>query len=297
MSKKKNDFIITEKRREVWNIELELLERFLAVCEKYHLQYFLIGGSMIGAVRHKGIIPWDDDIDVALFRDDYNKLISVAKEEFQGDVFFQTPYTDTLFRGHAQLRKNGTTAVLKSHLDYSYHQGIFIDIFPFDEYPKGKIRKKIQQKRINFIARIFSNYYAPNHRSIFGKMMYSMFSKPIIQIVGVKRFYRHYEKICSKYNGRGDGNFSNLSYMYGPEKYMARKEELQEFLMVPFEHLQVVIPASYDALLTRAYGNYMVCSRESSAHGDTFFDPKKSYTEFLKEYKEGKINLEDYELK
>jgi len=75
------------------------------------------------------------------------------------------------------------------------------------------------------------------------------------------------------------------------------KEELQEFLMVPFEHLQVVIPASYDALLTRAYGNYMVCSRESSAHGDTFFDPKKSYTEFLKEYKEGKINLEDYELK
>lgn len=290
------NFLVTEKRKKVWKIELELFERLVEVCEKYHLKYFLLGGSIIGAVRHKGFIPWDDDIDVAMFRDDYNKLLEVSSKEFSGDMFFQTPYTDTLFRGHAQLRKENTTAILKNEIEYSYHQGIFIDIFPMDEYPKGKIRKYIQHKRINALSRILSNYYVPTHQSLFGEIMYHTISKPIIKIFGVKKIYYRYEKICSKYNGRGDGNFSNLSFIYGPEKYMIKKSELQEFITVPFEDTLAVIPKEYDPLLRRAYNDYMICKKENSTHGLVLFAPEKSYQNFKKEYHEGKINLEDYYL-
>lgn len=291
----KCDFLITEKRKKIWKIELELLSKLIEVCEKYHLKYFLIGGSMIGAVRHQGFIPWDDDIDVALFRKDYEKLLEVAPKEFPKDMFFQTPYTDSLFRGHAQLRKENTTAILKNDIKYSYHQGIFIDIFPYDEYPKGKIKKYIQQKRLNILSRIMSNYYVPEHSTILGEIMYKCCSKPLIKLFGIKKIYKHYEKICAKYNGKGT-TFSNLSFIYGPEKYMSTKEEMSKFITVPFENLQVVIPESYDILLKRAYGNYMVCEKVSSTHGDVFFSSEKSYKEFIKEYKEGKINLEDYYL-
>ena len=101
-------YTVTKQMKEVWAVELDMLEKLLSVCKKHDIKIFASGGTMLGAVRHQGFIPWDDDIDMMMFRDDYEKLCKVAQEEFEYPYFFQTEYTDVgSLRGHAQLRNPG----------------------------------------------------------------------------------------------------------------------------------------------------------------------------------------------
>ena len=86
------NFRVSSKRKKVWKVELDLLNNFIEICNKYKLTYFAIGGTLLGAIRHKGFIPWDDDIDIGMPREDYNKLLEIAKKEFKNPIFFQTPY-------------------------------------------------------------------------------------------------------------------------------------------------------------------------------------------------------------
>jgi len=123
----RDDYVIQENKdgskitvRELQLEILDIMDEIHRVCVKNNIEYGLIAGSALGTVNYKGFIPWDDDIDVALFRKDYEKLLEVAPKEFPKDMFFQTPYTDSLFRGHAQLRKENTTAILKNDIKYFY---------------------------------------------------------------------------------------------------------------------------------------------------------------------------------
>ena len=128
-------YTVTKQMKEVWAVELDMLEKLLSVCKKHDIKIFASGGTMLGAVRHQGFIPWDDDIDMMMFRDDYEKLCKVAQEEFEYPYFFQTEYTDVgSLRGHAQLRNSATTGILAGERNqkYSFNQGIFLDIFPLD---------------------------------------------------------------------------------------------------------------------------------------------------------------------
>ena len=134
-------FQVTRQRKEIWAVELDLLHELDRVCKKHGLTFFADSGTMLGAIRHKGFIPWDDDIDVAMMRDEYEQLCKIAGEEFSYPYFFQTEYTDHgTLRGHAQLRNSMTTAVLKdeNHTQYPFNQGIFIDIFPLGPSDRGR---------------------------------------------------------------------------------------------------------------------------------------------------------------
>lgn len=112
----------------VWACELDMLEHLLAVCQKYNLPCWADAGTLLEAVRHRGFIPWDDDIDMVMLRDDYDKLVKVADKEFMYPDFFQTIYSDKHYGNrHAQIRNCETAAIAdpKSR----FNQGIFIDIF------------------------------------------------------------------------------------------------------------------------------------------------------------------------
>ena len=99
-------FTISEKLKEVWAVELDLLSEFDRVCKKYGIKYIASGGTMLGAARHHGFIPWDDDVDLMMMRDEYDKLCEIAPTEFKHPYFFQTEDTDPGFmRYFARLRK------------------------------------------------------------------------------------------------------------------------------------------------------------------------------------------------
>ena len=149
----RDGYKVSEKMKKVWAVELDLLNKLLEVCQKYELKCFADAGTLLGAVRHKGFIPWDDDIDVVMFREDYEKLRAVAQEEFKEPYFFQCAYSDDNYiRGHAQLRNSDTTAFLyrevRRKVERNY--GIFIDIFILDGVFQNRFLLKVQ----NLIVRI-----------------------------------------------------------------------------------------------------------------------------------------------
>lgn len=136
-----DDFEKDGKLRKLQLCELEILNEFVRICEKYRLRYFLAGGTLLGAVRHGGFIPWDDDIDVEMPRKDYELFAQYCAVELGAGFFYQSPKTDSkYFLTYAKLRKKGTFFYEKRFENSEFHKGIFIDIFPLDYAPKpGRI--------------------------------------------------------------------------------------------------------------------------------------------------------------
>lgn len=124
------------KLRQLQLAELEILNEFVRVCEKEGLRYYLVGGTLLGAVRHQGFIPWDDDVDVAMPREDYDRFARIAEKELAPQYFYQSPDTDPhYFLTYAKIRKNGTEIYEERFKNARFHKGIFIDIFPLDFCP------------------------------------------------------------------------------------------------------------------------------------------------------------------
>ena len=136
-------------------VELELLVELDRVCRKHGIRYLMDGGTMIGAVRHKGFIPWDDDIDVAMLREDYEKFKTVTWDLNPELCFFQDHTTDANYRwGYGKLRKKGTSFVRKGQEHIKCQDGVFIDIFPFDDIPANRIAQKLQDMYLFCLRKI-----------------------------------------------------------------------------------------------------------------------------------------------
>ena len=293
MTKTPIDFKVTKQRRAVWRTELEMLEEFKRVCKKHHLRYFAFGGTMLGAIRHKGFIPWDDDIDLAMLRSDYDKLRTVANKEFKKPYFFQTDYNDRLFRGHAQLRKSDTTGIMIEEMNCKYNQGIFIDIFPLDEYPADDVLRKKQQTRLFFIGGTLRNYYR-NTGKFFEKIDHILAGIIVWLHGGPAKFFAKYEKIARQYNDKGNGIVGVLSVNYGKEVDYMRIDDLQKFKDMPFEDTNISMPLTYDEILTQHFGDYMKPAQVPNTHGDIYFSTNIPYETFIEKVKNREIEAEDY---
>lgn len=130
--------IATDPRlRELQLCEMDIFREFVRICDKHGLKYCLIAGTLLGAVRHGGFIPWDDDIDVVMMREDYDRFAELCKTELDPQFFYQNSETDPYyFLTYAKLRKNGTSVHEERFKDSKFHKGAFMDIFPLDNCPK-----------------------------------------------------------------------------------------------------------------------------------------------------------------
>ena len=121
---------VTEKLKKIWAVELDLLNEFQRVCKKHNIKFTIFGGTLLGAVRHKGFVPWDDDLDVAMTRVEFDKLCRIAETEFDYPYFFQTALTDRrYFFSYARLRNSETTAIISGNGTPDYNNGVYIDIY------------------------------------------------------------------------------------------------------------------------------------------------------------------------
>ena len=120
----------------VKEIQLKIAAHVLDVCRRHDLQVWADWGTLLGVVREKGMIPWDDDIDLMMLRDDYERLLLLADTEFPAPFFLQSFHTEkNYYRGHAQIRYDGTAAILPADIKQPFHQGIFVDLFVYDNIP------------------------------------------------------------------------------------------------------------------------------------------------------------------
>jgi len=152
--------------REAQLVMLEMLVEFDAICKKYNLQYWLDSGTLLGAVRHKGFIPWDDDIDLSMPVEDYRKFKEIAQSELSDSIFFQTSTTDKGFKfDYMKLRSNKVKIVEFHEKDkeVDYHQGVFVDIFPMLTLPNTKFHQAFYEDAFKLIRDVSAiSLHTPN---------------------------------------------------------------------------------------------------------------------------------------
>ena len=259
---------------------LEIVKDIDALCKKNNIEYYITYGSCLGAVRHGGFIPWDDDFDIMLKFEDYQKFIEVCKEQLDKSKYFvQTPETDpNYYLSFAKIRNINTTLIEEANKGIDIVNGIYIDVFPLVGYPNNKLQQAIFN--INRAFALSANINVINNK--FLKFIFRI----ILKLFGKQNILKYCTKQCTKYPCSkcnklisvfdGDGIDVNLttSAILGRPKY------------VPFEDTMLPIPQNYDEFLSNVYGDYMkIPSQEQiefSTHTPYILDLEHSYDEYLK---------------
>ena len=284
----RNGYTISHEMKEIWAVELDLLVEFDKVCKENGLKYFASCGTKLGAVRHHGFIPWDDDVDVMMMRDEFDKLCKIAPQLFTYPYFFQTEETDKgSARGHAQLRNSKTTAILKSEASmcYKYNQGIFLDIFPLDNIPDDE--KLFEEQRVlgNKTHRKFLMYvnkYHPEKPTLRDRLI--VLRNQTMHFLNKDRYlkyYYEYENICRKYNNSETKYVAMLNLGFNNRAYRLKKD-FEESIDMDFEFIKLPVPKNYEDALTRVYGDWRKIVVGENDHGEVIFSATEPYTEYFK---------------
>lgn len=245
--------------RELQKKELESLQYFDAFCRRNQLRYYLLGGCVIGAVRHGGFIPWDDDIDLIMPREDYQKMLALWKEQEDNDGRFLMLTTDgKVFTGNcfATLVDTSATMVKENQKDIDVPHGIVTDIFPMDGCPDGKIRRYLQY----YHAMMYSLYITEVVPTKHGALIKNV-SKLLLRLVPSRKrrtkIWQKHERKMSRY--RFDDHIWCTELCAGPH-YMRNKYPRDAFMTAEyrdFEGMSFPLPAGYDVYLRTAFGDYM----------------------------------------
>ena len=227
-----------------------LLEEFDRVCKVLQIPYVLFAGTLLGAVRHEGFIPWDDDLDVMMFRRDYERLLREADSVLNKERFFlQKEFSEHWPMFFSKLRLNGTTCLEKYHpKDENTHQGVYIDIFPCDNCRKTELGRKIQffSSKVVIAKALDKRGYDTDSKAkrLFMAACRCLPGKPFLNLAK---------------SGRQNSDYVHgfLAAAHGYQKSLFQRKWFEGEAYGTFEGGHYPIPGDYDALLKDLYGDYM----------------------------------------
>ena len=256
--------IVGEDFRRMQLLELDMLVELDRVCRKHGIPYTIFGGTLLGAVRHKGYIPWDDDADIAMLREDYERFRSVAHELDPSVCFFQDHKNDKGYRwGYGKLRRTGTEYIRVGQEHLTCKTGVFVDIFPMDDIPLNVPAQFLQDRWCAILRKILWSEVGRLDRSnnALVRSVYTMLSK-----IDPSMVYRAAEKLERKSSNKSNNMVRTLLfpatgtlYRKNPlcKRYGMPKSWFTDLREYEFEGVKLFGTRDYDAALEYIYGDYM----------------------------------------
>ena len=245
-------------------IEKNILKECLKIFQKYKLRYYALGGTLLGAVRHKGFIPWDDDIDIGMPRDDYEQFMNVYSKELPSHLELQFYQTHVSYHNYVPKVVDKRVKVIDHSAQIPQHQYAWIDIFPLDGTPNNKILRKIHSFHLLF-RRMMVNYSLfstsvnlktakrPWHERVMIKLGQLL---PFEKILNSKKELGKLDKALKKYTYTQSDYIANFMGAYKLRELFPKKYYLEQS-KYSFEDIEIIGPKNYDVILTQLYGKYL----------------------------------------
>ena len=247
-------------------IELEMIVEVDRICKKNDIKYSLDGGTLLGAVRHKGFIPWDDDADLIFTRHEYAKFYRACKKDLDTSRFFLQEYrTDENYRwGYAKLRRKGTEFIRLNQEQMKYRTGVCIDLFVADNVPDNQILRRIYCG-INYCIRkvLYSELGRTASPNPLLRMWYEILYK-----IPRDSMFRLRNCLAARCNRKRTELVSHLLYQYPKScKYGLPSKCFDQYIELEFEGMRFMAIGGYDTYLTNHYGDYMKLPPVEQRHG------------------------------
>lgn len=252
---------------------LGIIKSFIEICERHSLRYIAVAGTALGAVRHQGFIPWDDDVDFGMPRDDYEQFLAIAPKELPENLslhFF--PRNADYMAYFSKVCDKNTVYIdqdTKRLKDYPHH--IWIDIFPIDKISCDKKTQRNHLRKNAFLYELFKckTTWTVSSLSSGTKKLFGSIFRPALRIltfwISKQKAYELLTKQLQKFDNEKTDYC--LVFATGGEKNIFRMEELFPGKKVRFENLIIPIPNNYDKVLQQAYGNYWALPPENQRYG------------------------------
>lgn len=283
----RGDTYVSAQMKQIWKTELDIVEEFVKICKKHSLKYSLAGGTLIGAFRHGGFIPWDDDIDLEMPREDYDRFLDVAQRELPAHLFLQTTKTDPgRVVNFAQIRNSNTTCIDPHWVELGtvFNAGIGIDIFPVDGVPDSKMRYFTTKWLVRICQSLQYNSQIRKNFGLKGFLKRYM-AKSLCAVVGWKNLYEIREWALRRNKMtqcKRCGEFSYAISMRNP-RLIWNTACYDSYLDVKFEYLTLKAAAGYDEMNRTQYGDWMVPVKGTGDHGVLYYDTTRPYKDVLVE--------------
>ena len=248
--------------QQVQEVEYEILVEFDRICRENDIPYQLFAGTLLGAVRHHDFIPWDDDIDVCMMRDDFEQFLKVCSKTLNEKYFLQTHETDPLsVVQFAKIRKNGT--VFENDVDNlpGSNTGIWIDIFPLDKTKHGTLSEIIQYYEVSILYAMITS--TVKNRVLVSKKPWKkamrFFFSIIMKVIPKKIVENRLYKVMTRYNDQNTGFIGNYANGTGwsYKAHVRKIEGFYDIVNMDFHGGEFPVPQNYDYVLTNTYGDYM----------------------------------------
>ena len=270
--------------KRLWNVQLELLDVIDDVCQRNKINYSLYAGSLLGAVRNHGFIPWDDDLDICMSRSDYERFINVWKnEEHPGYILQNKDNTPLFTQSFTKIRKDHTAFLQYEWEKSRYHTGIFVDIFPIDRIPDGSLkRKKFFWGCMKY--QLYTREFVPPKGSTVIKFISEIFLKSTTPN-GRSAYRKRFEERLISYSNHSKWNTVAIETMQTAQQILPA-DLLDTYTRFEFEHRQYQCFSKWHEYLSFKYGDYMKLPPENERvwkHHPLIIDYDHNYEDLIHE--------------
>ncbi|MDD3416997.1 MAG: LicD family protein [Lachnospiraceae bacterium] len=274
----RDGFTISVMMKHVWAAQVEVLYTITQFCEKHNITYYADWGTLLGTIRHKGFIPWDDDLDICMKREDYLRFMTLFLKEMPKSYELLSPYTSENYYQYFMRVVNSKCINVEHEWMDEFHgcpYSVGVDIFPLDYIPRNKEDAFVQQELIGVIATTAENLEKKKDMEHTVKEIHKIEDACQVKLDWnqsiVNQLYRLVDQMSGIFKEEESDSLAKIFALFEYPNAIFQKEWYDETILMPFEGMNLRVPKDYDKILTNLYGDYMTPVISTKGHDYPFY--------------------------